>query len=269
MSIRPSPSCNAPVILVTAEDADARGLVTKACYLSSMRVASLILTLLFAAPAIGQDVELELVLLADASGSITEAEIEFQRQGYAEALTDPRVLSAVANTAYGSIAVIYVEWAANTAVVVDWTKIDGPEAAKAFADALLLPARQAYGRNAIGAALLDGKRLIERNDFDGWRKVIDFSGDSPNNYSGPSIQSARDAVVAAGITINGLPILCRFCDTPARFSDLAAIYKERIIGGLGAFVVTATSEEDLAEAIRRKLILEISGEMPFRDVAGR
>lgn len=237
------------------------------CYLFGMRVLSLLSVLLFATPAVAQDVDLELVLLADASGSISEEEIRFQRQGYAQALMDPRVLAAIGDTAYGAIAVTYVEWAANTAVVVDWTRIDGPESARAFADALIAPPRQAYGRNAIGAALLDGKRLIEQNAFDGWRKVIDFSGDSPNNYSGPSIQSARDEVVAAGITINGLPILCRFCDTPARFPDLAAIYEEQIIGGLGAFVVTATSEKDLAESIRRKLILEISGELPSRDIA--
>ncbi|MCV2891404.1 DUF1194 domain-containing protein [Ruegeria aquimaris] len=234
-----------------------------------MRVFSYLLTFLFAVPVAAQDVDLELVLLADASGSISEEEIRFQRQGYAEALTDPRVLSAIGNTAYGAIAVTYVEWAANTAVVVDWTRIDGLESAQAFADALIAPPRQAYGRNAIGAALLDGKRLIEQNAFDGWRKVIDFSGDSPNSFSGPSIQSARDAVVAAGITINGLPILCRFCDTPARYPDLSAIYEEQIIGGLGAFVVTATNEADLAESIRRKLILEISGELPSDDVASR
>jgi hypothetical protein len=165
--------------------------------------------------------------------------------------------------------VTYVEWAANTAVVVDWTKIDGSASAEAFASALISPPRQAYGRNAIGAALLDGKRLIEGNEFEGWRKVIDFSGDSPNSYSGPSISAARDEVVAAGITINGLPILCRFCDTPARFPDLAAIYEEQIIGGVGAFVVTATNENDLAEAIRRKLILEISGLQPSERTASR
>ncbi|MCA0869954.1 DUF1194 domain-containing protein [Seohaeicola saemankumensis] len=234
-----------------------------------MRILFLLLSMLVSVPAVAQDVDLELVLLADASGSISEEEIRFQRQGYAEALTHPRVLATIANTAYGAIAVTYVEWAANTAVVVDWTRIDGPESAQAFADALITPPRQAYGRNAIGAALLDGKRLIEQNAFNGWRKVIDFSGDSPNSFSGPSIQSARDEVVAAGITINALPILCRFCDTPARYPDLGAIYEDQIIGGLGAFVVTATSEEDLAESIRRKLILEISGKMPSRDIASR
>jgi hypothetical protein len=233
-----------------------------------MRTVSILLATL-ALPAAAEDVEVELVLLADASGSISEAEIRFQRQGYAEALTDPRVLSAISNSAYGAIAVTYVEWAANTAVVVDWAKIDGGESAEAFADALIAPPRQAFGRNAIGAALLDGKRLIEQNAFEGWRKVIDFSGDSPNSYSGPSISSARAEVIAAGITINGLPILCRFCDTPARFPNLADIYEERIIGGVGAFVVAATSEDDLAQAIRRKLILEISGQMPADKVASK
>jgi hypothetical protein len=184
-----------------------------------MRLVSAIFALV-ALPAVAEDVEVELVLLADTSGSITQAEIEFQRQGYADAITDPRVLAAIANSAYGAIAVTYVEWAANTAVVVDWTKIDGPDTSKAFADALIGPPRQAYGRNAIGAALLDGKRLIESHAFEGWRKVIDFSGDSPNSFSGPSISAARDEVVAAGITINALPILCRFCDTPARYPDL-------------------------------------------------
>ena len=219
--------------------------------------------------ALSQDVELELVLLADASGSISEAEIAFQREGYAQAITDPSVLSAISNSAYGAIAVTYVEWAANTAVVVDWMKIDGPESASAFAAALSGAGRNAFGRNAIGAALLDGKRLIENNDFDGWRKVIDFSGDSPNSFSGPPIEAARQEVIAAGITINALPILCRFCDTPARYPDLGAIYEELIIGGRGAFVVTAESEEDLAAAIRRKLVLEISGGFPDTNLAQR
>ena len=233
-------------------------------FLLAMIAPSVVVT-----PAMAQDIELELVLLADASGSISEQEIQFQRQGYADALADPRVLSVIKNSAYGAIAVTYVEWAANTAVVVDWTRIDSLESAQAFGAALIDPPRQAYGRNAIGSALLDGKRLIEENDFDGWRKVIDFSGDSPNSFSGPPIETARQEVVAAGITINGLPILCRFCDTPARYPDLAGIYRDTIIGGIGAFVISATSEDDLADAIRRKLILEISGEMPSERVAGR
>lgn len=219
-----------------------------------------------AAPAWSQDTDLELVLLADASGSIDQREIDFQRQGYATAMTDPEVLAAIANTAYGSIAVTYVEWASNQAVVADWMRIDGFESAAAFAAQLMEKPRQAYGRNAIGAALLEGLRLMETNAFDGWRRVIDFSGDSVRNYSGPSIAEARAQVLAAGVTINALPILRP--DDPGRAQGgLEAQYEEQIIGGIGAFVVTAEDRASFAEAVKRKLILEISGQMPGQDVA--
>jgi hypothetical protein len=212
-------------------------------------------------PLAAQEVDLELVLLADASGSITDEEIAFQRQGYAAAITDPRVLDAISNTLTGSIALTYVEWAANQATVVDWTLIDGPQAAEGFAAALLDRPRQAYGRNAIGAALIEGKRLIERNGFDGFRRVIDFSGDSVNNYGAPPTPIAREEVLAAGITINGLPILCRECPGGGR-PNLERDYAEQIIGGPGAFVVLADGRDRFADAVRRKLILEISGLTP-------
>lgn len=221
-----------------------------------MRRLCLALALL-ATPAAAQDTDLELVLLADASGSITPDELMFQREGYAQAITDPEVLAAIGNTAYGEIAVTYVEWAANQAQVVDWTRIRGTEDAADFAGALLVQPRQAYGRNAIGAALLEGLRLMEENDIDGWRRVIDFSGDSANNWSGPRIEDARAMVLAEGVTINALPILRP--DDPGRAQGgLEALYEERIIGGMGAFVVTADSRDRFAEAVKRKLILEIS-----------
>jgi len=213
-----------------------------------------------------QDTDLELVLLADASGSIDQREIEFQRQGYAQAITDPEVLAAIANTAYGNIAVTYVEWAANQAVVADWMRIAGPDSAEAFAAQLLGKPRQAYGRNAIGAALLEALRLMDTNEFDGWRRVIDFSGDSVNSYSGPPIAQARETVLAAGVTINALPIL-RPNDPGRAHGGLEALYAERIVGGPGAFVVTAENRASFAEAVKRKLILEISGQMPGVDVA--
>lgn len=231
-----------------------------------MRRLFLILLLSLASPAMSQDTDLELVLLADASGSIDQREIDFQRQGYAQAITDPEVLAAIANTAYGSIAVTYVEWAANQAVVADWMRIDGPDSATLFAAELLNKPRQAYGRNAIGAALLEGLRLMDTNDFDGWRRVIDFSGDSVRSYSGPSIAEVRATVVAAGVTINALSILRP--DDPGRAQGgLEAQYEAQIIGGLGAFVVTAENRDSFAEAVKRKLILEISGQMPSREVA--
>ena len=212
-------------------------------------------------------VALELVLLADATGSIDEAEIQFQRKGYAEAITHPDVLDAISFT--GAIAVTYVEWADafSQDVVADWGVIEDEKSAKAFADAILEPPRRAYGRNAIGAALLFGKSQIEENDYIGARRVIDLSADSANNWSGPSIEEARDEVVAANITINGLAVLCRRCSGRPISYDLEQAFEDDIVGGPGAFVVTADSAETFATAVRRKLILEISGKMPSRRYA--
>jgi hypothetical protein len=222
-----------------------------------MRHALALAALLPATPLAALEVDLELVLLADASGSITQAEIEFQRQGHAVAITHPDVLAAIRSNLTGSIAVTYVEWAANQATVVDWTIIDGPEAAEAFALALLAPPRMAAGRNAIGDALLEGQRLIETNEIEGLRRVIDFSSDSLGNFSGARIDEARASVLAAGITINGLPILDEGPGDP-----LAEAYEAQLIGGPGAFVVPAIGREGFVQAVRRKLILEIAGDRP-------
>jgi hypothetical protein len=218
----------------------------------------LLVAALLAAPlsAVAQDTDLELVLLADASGSITPSELAFQRDAYAQAMTDPSVIAAIRNTAYGHIAVTYVEWATNQGVVVPWMRIDGPESAAAFAAALDGPPRGASGRNAIGSALLFARDLIEQNRIDGWRRVIDFSGDTTGNSFGPPIEQARDEVIASGITINALAIVS---ERPWEDESLASQYEARIIGGPGAFVVEAAQGGVFAEAVKRKLILEISG----------
>jgi hypothetical protein len=208
-------------------------------------------------PLAAQEVDLELVLLADASGSITQAEIDFQREGYAAAITHPDVLAAIRSNLTGTIAVTYVEWAANQVVVVEWTVIDGAATAEAFALALLEPPRLAAGRNAIGDALLEGQRLLDENRITGLRRVIDFSGDSLGNFSGAGIAEARASVLAAGITINGLPILDEGPGDP-----LAEIYRDQLIGGPGAFVIATDRTEGFVEAVRRKLILEIAGDVP-------
>ena len=220
-----------------------------------------IFSLFLAQPVIAQQVEtdLELVLLADASGSIDADELAFQRQSYAAAITDPAVVAAIQNTLYGSIAVTYVEWATNQAVVVDWTIIADMESATGFAEALIGPPRQAGGRNAIGSALLFGMAQIEGNDIRGARRVIDFSGDSMGNTFGPPITTARDEVVANGITINALPILR---NGNYFGGDLVTAYENNIIGGPAAFVIAAQSGPEFTDAIRRKLILEIAGTVP-------
>ncbi len=214
-------------------------------------------------------VDLELVLLADASGSIDDVEIALQRKGYADAMADPEVLWAIANG--GSerrIAVAYVEWAsaASQDVVVDWMVVDDAASAAEFGRRLLAPPRRTFGSNAIGSALLAGLALIEDNAFDGWRKVIDLSADSAWNPQGPPIAAAREAVIAAGVTINGLAILCReaACSGRPRAGDLEAEFEREMIGGPGAFVVTAEDGPSFMRAVRRKLILEIANGQDVR-----
>lgn len=234
-----------------------------------MRLLVLLCCLITAGPGnteTRQEVGLELVLLADASGSIDDMELSFQRQGYASAITDPEVIKAIRNSLYGNVAVTYVEWAANTAVVVPWTVIDDESSARAFARALAGSPRQAYGSNAIGGALLDAKRLIETNDIAAPRAVIDFSGDSIRNSSGPSIAVARAEVLAAGIVINALPIL-RPEDGRRAGANLENEYAARIIGGPGSFKVTAEGRDSFAQTVRRKLVLEISDRTPEERIA--
>lgn len=228
-------------------------------------IAAMAVLLHLAGPAVAEQVDLELVLLADASGSIDEEEIRFQRESYASALAHPEILTAIRVGGYlGRIAVSFVEWGDvfHQDVVVPWTVIDGPESAAAFGEALQSAPRRAFGGNAIGQALSFATSHIERNDLDGERKVIDFSGDSAANFSGMSIAEGRAEALAAGITINGLAIACRHCSGRPIAYDLEARFEREIIGGPGSFVLSAESREKFAEAVRRKLLLEIAAVQP-------
>lgn len=213
--------------------------------------------------AAAQTVDLELVLLADASGSIDDGEIRFQRQGYAQAITHPEVLAAIASGFGQRIAVTYVEWgdAGSQEVVVPWRIVDGAASARAFADELLARPRLAQGRNSIGSAIAVGQGLIEGNDVDGLRKVIDVSADSAYSWGGIPLPAARQAALAAGIVINGLAILCRDAGCGGRpvSYDVEGAFAREIIGGPASFVLSADSRDRFAEAVRKKLILEIAG----------
>lgn len=214
-----------------------------------------------AGPAVAEPVDLELVLLADASGSIDEEEIRFQRENYAAALEHPEILNAIRVGGYlGRIAVSFVEWGDvfHQDVVVPWMVIDGPESAAAFGEALSAAPRRAFGGNAIGQALSFATGHIEHNDLDGERKVIDVSADSAANFSGMSIAEGRAEALKAGIIINGLAIACRYCSGRPIAYDLEGRFEREIIGGPGSFVVSAESRETFAEAVRRKLLLEIA-----------
>jgi hypothetical protein len=235
--------------------------------------AGLFAVAMYVTSAAAEPVDLELVLLADASGSIDSSEIRFQRQGYVDALASDDVLLAIKDGLHGRIAITYVEWADQFSqhAVVPWMDVATAEDVKRFSDALLAAPREARGRNAIGSALFEGARMIVENDHDGIRKVIDFSGDSANNHNGLAIAEGREAALSQGITINGLAILCRDCPSGRAVSyDLEKAFEEQIIGGNNAFVITASGPDEFRMAVKRKLVLEIAGgEVKESDLALR
>jgi hypothetical protein len=221
-----------------------------------------------ATPCAAEPVDLELVLAADASGSIDSGEIRLQREGYAAAITDPEILQAVRAAGYrGKIAVAYVEWgdADSQEIVVPWTIVDGPESAASFARELGDRPRLAFGRNAIGSVIDFSQRQIEGNAHEGERKVIDVSADSAWSWNGVPLQLARDRAIEAGITINGLAVLCRTCSGRPTSGDLEGEFTRRIIGGPASFVITADGNTSFAEAVRKKLLLEIAGLTPGQE----
>jgi hypothetical protein len=224
-----------------------------------------------AGEAAAESVDLELVLLADASRSIDDGEIRLQRQGYAAAITHPLVLRAIEQGFDQRIAVTYVEWgdARSQDVVVPWTIVDGKDSAAAFAATLMERPRRAFGPNAIGSAIAVAQALIEGNEFEGYRRVIDLSADSANSWDGISLAGARQSALMADIVINGLAVLCRACSGRPNSYDLEAAFADRIIGGPASFVVTADGNDQFAEAVRRKLLLEIAGTTPPSDILAR
>jgi len=210
-------------------------------------------------------VDLELAFVVDASGSIDDEETRLQRQGYADALVHPRVLGAISSGFLRSIAVSYIEFAGPgcTRIGVPWTRIDGAEAAKVFGGAILAMDRMfCPGGNAIGDAVVVATTAIETNAYLGTRRAIDVSGDGPNTIGEP-VELARNVAVALGITINGLVI-----ERPS-FPDLDVYYRQAITGGPGSFVIKAENRKTFAQAILKKLILEIAGKTPDRSHARR
>ncbi len=202
----------------------------------------------------GHRVDLELVLAVDASSSVSAAEFALQIQGLARAFRDPRVLQAIRASGDLGLAVSLVQWSDNRKqfLAVDWTLVAGPDGALAFAEEIAdTPRFLIGGGTAIGGALKFAMRLLDGNDFQGRRRVIDVSGDGRANQ-GAHPARVRDRAVALGITINGLAILNE---------DLAVAdyYRAHVIGGTGAFIMTANDYESYALAILIKLVREIAG----------
>jgi Protein of unknown function (DUF1194) len=210
-------------------------------------------------------VDLELVLAIDISGSVDEVEARLQREGYIAALRHPQVIEAIQGGMLGRIALTYVEWAGDyyQRSMLDWTLIEGPDDAQSFAAALAETPLVSAHWTSLSGAIDYAVPLFDNNGFKGIRRVIDISGDGYNNRGRP-VESARDAAVAAGITINGLPIVN---DRPNPWGglppvDLDLYYEQRVIGGPGAFLIVAEDYSAFASAILSKLLLEVAGPQP-------
>lgn len=209
-------------------------------------------------------VDLELVLAVDMSRSMDTDEQALQRQGYISALTHPEVIQAIGTGPLGRIAVTYVEWSGPVIqrVIAPWAVIDSAETAAAFA-AKIVPTRfdGRFG-TSISSSLVFAAGLFDGNGFAGERRTIDISGDGPNN-SGVPVTPIRDMVVERGIVINGLPIMLNPPGySPYSIDDLDVYYRDCVIGGPGSFLVPVRGEEQMIEAIRRKLILEVASALP-------
>jgi Protein of unknown function (DUF1194) len=220
-------------------------------------------------PAFAQTVvDLELVIAVDVSLSMDLDEQRLQRDGYVMAFRDPEVHKAIASGPNGRIAVTYVEWAGppTQQVVMPWTVIDGAQAAGAFADRLEVAPISRARMTSISAALQYSGRLFESSGAKGIRRVIDVSGDGPNNAGYPVVP-IRDELVAKGIVINGLPIMLKLAQGFFDLAELDLYYADCVIGGTGSFMIPIKQPREFQTATRRKLLLEISGnEQPARVV---
>lgn len=207
-------------------------------------------------------VDLELILAVDVSRSMDTEELELQRAGYVAALTHPEIVAVITGGFHGRIALTYVEWAGPEvqSIVMGWQVIDGEGSAAAFAAGLASAPIERYRGTSISNSLAYAAPQFDGNGYAGTRRVIDVSGDGPNNMGLP-IDAVREAVVGAGITINGLPIMIKTGGF-ASIDNLDVYYEDCVIGGTGAFLVVVRAADQFAEAIRRKLMLEIAGPAP-------
>jgi hypothetical protein len=206
-------------------------------------------------------VDVELVLAVDVSYSMDMDELALQREGYAQAIVSKEFLQALKSGPNGRISVTYFEWAASTdqKIVIPWRLIDGPETADAVANEIIKTPIRRASRTSISGAINFAMPLFDENPRRGLRRVIDISGDGPNNNGAP-VLIARDAALEKGIVINGLPIMVKEPSySTMDIDNLDLYYEDCVIGGPGAFVVTIKDRDKFKEAIRTKLLLEVAG----------
>ncbi|WP_298835409.1 DUF1194 domain-containing protein [uncultured Roseobacter sp.] len=221
------------------------------------------------------EVDLELVLAVDVSRSMSDEELAIQRRGYADALNSPQVVAAITGGMLGRVAITYVEWAGEYSqrVLVPWRMLSSAGDAAEMAAEILAADAPGLRRTSVSGALLYAADSFQDNGFRGLRRVIDISGDGPNNQGRPVLR-ARDQVLAQGITINGLPLMTSDALSSLwGLPDLDLYYTDCVIGGPGAFVVPVFGWDQFAEAVRRKMVLEIAAQPDpdplLRRVSGR
>ena len=234
--------------------------------LRMLRSWLVLLALVSTAPMVqaAEQVDLLLVLAADVSRSVDQPKFQLQRQGYAAAIADKRVLEAITAGRHRRIAVCFVEWSgvSSQRLVIDWTLIDGADAAQKFGDQLLELPRSFAERTSISGGIDFAMGVLARSPYQAARRTIDVSGDGTNN-SGRDVTFARDEALAAGVTINGLVILS---ERPLAWNPehtnppggLPNYFRNNVIGGPGAFVMVAEDFNTFGQAIVKKLIAEIA-----------
>lgn len=211
-----------------------------------------------------EPVDLLLVLAADVSRSVDNQKFQLQREGYAAALANPRVIDAIRSGRHGRIGILFLEWSGfgNQKVVIDWMMIDGPKTAQIFGDRLLESPRSFADRTSISGGIDVAVAELARAPFSADRRTIDVSGDGTNN-AGRDVGQARDEALALGITINGLAILS---ETPLPWNPehtnpaggLTKYYRDNVTGGPGSFVIEAKDFNSFGHAIIKKMIAEIA-----------
>jgi uncharacterized protein DUF1194 len=236
-------------------------------------VALAALLALATTPRAQEQVDLLLVLASDVSRSVDAVKYQLQREGYAAAMSNPRVVEAIRSGPHGRIAVCFVEWSGVTSqrLVIDWTIVSDAASARKISDQMLELPRSFADRTSISGGIEFAMGQLERSPYKGVRRTIDVAGDGTNN-SGRDVATVRDEVTAKGVTINGLVILSV---TPLPWNPehtnppggLAEYYRRNVIGGPGAFVMVAENFASFSQAIINKMIAEIAQARPPRHAA--
>jgi hypothetical protein len=212
-------------------------------------------------------VDVELIIGVDVSYSMDIEELAVQREGYAQAIISKEFLQALTTGPNRKLAVTYFEWSApnDQKIIVPWRLIDGPETADAVAREIMKTPVRMGSSTSISGAISFAMPLFDENPYRGLRRVLDISGDGPNNTGAP-VTGARDAALKRGITINGLPIMVEKSSYSVMIDNLDLYYEDCVIGGPGSFAVSIKHRNEFKEAIRTKLILEVAGQTAERRI---